>query len=218
MKKMYLVLATFIITTAAFSQVRIGGQIIGNASSVSFKSTEIPNAKKSLQPAFGAGIVADVPLVSNLSLRPSLNYLQKKNSIEFENSGKTNKMKTSLNYLELPLDVVYTIPLKVAKVYFGAGPSLSYGLSGKMKYTGFVEGEDGQPVAVNESVEAFKKEDKGGAGLSRMDVSAHVTGGLQFVNGIFVNAGYLGSLRNLASGDGKYKNYGFQLTLGYFLK
>ena len=34
------------------------------------------------------------------------------------------------------------------------------------------------------------------------------------MNGMFVNAGYLGSLRNLAEGEGKYKNYGFQWILG----
>ena len=33
------------------------------------------------------------------------------------------------------------------------------------------------------------------------------------MTGMFLNAGYLGSLRNLAEGEGKYKNYGFQLIL-----
>ncbi len=127
-------------------------------------------------------------------------------------------MKTTLNYVELPLDVVYTIPLKAVSVYFGAVPSIIYGISGKMKYKGFIADEDGEPVAVDEAVGAFKKEEKGGAGLSRIDLSANIIGGLKFNNGVFVNAGYLGSLRNLAEGEGegKYKNYGFQLTLGYF--
>lgn len=215
MKKMYLVLAAIVIATVSFGQV--GFQVIGNASSLSFKSAEIPDVKKPLQAAFGAGVVADIPFTNNLSLRPSLNFLQKKNSVEFENSGKTNTLKTSLNYVELPLNVVYAIPFKAVSVYFGADPSIGYGISGKMKYKGFLADEDGEPVAVDEAVDAFEKEDNGGAGMGRMDVSANVIGGLKFNNGVFVNAGYLGSLRNLAEGEGKYKNYGFQLTLGYLL-
>jgi hypothetical protein len=218
MKKMYLVLAALFTATVSFSQVSIGGQVIGSASSLSFNSSEIQDAKKPLQAAFGAGIVADVPFAGNLSLRPSLNFLQKKNSIEFGTSGETNKMKTSLNYLELPVNLVYTIPMKAVSIFFGAGPSISYGISGKMKYKGFIADEDGEPVAVDEAVDAFKQEAKGGAGLSRIDFSANAIAGVKFTNGLFVNAGYLGSLRNLAEGEGKYKHYGFQLTLGYLLK
>ena len=218
MKKLYLVLVALVIATVSFSQVSFGGQVIGNASSISFKSSKIQDAKKPLEAAFGAGIVADLPFAGNLSLRPSLNFLQKKNSIEFGNSGETNKMKTTLNYLELPVNLVYTIPMDAVSIFFGAGPSISYGISGKMKYKGSIAGEDGEPVAVNQAVDAFAKEAKGGAGLSRIDLSANAIAGLKFTNGMFVNAGYLGSLRNLAEGDGKYKNYGFQLTLGYLLK
>lgn len=218
MKKMYLVLTALAIATVSFSQFSIGSQIIGNASGLSFKSSQILDAKKPLQAAFGAGIVADLPFAGNLSLRPSLNFLQKKNSIEFENSGKSNKMKTNLNYIDLPVNLVYTIPLKIISIYIGAGPSISYGISGKMKYTGFIANENGQPVAVDEAIDAFKKEAKGGAGLTPVDVSANAIAGLKFTNGFFVNAGYLGSIRNLAEGDGKYKNYGFQLTLGYLSK
>ena len=217
MKKMYLALAALFITAAGFSQATLGVQVIGNASSLSFQSEQIADAKKSLQPAFGAGIVADVPLAGNLSVRPALNYLQKKNSLEFGDAQDANKMKTTLNYLELPVDFVYTIPGKAVSVYFGAGPSIGYGISGKMKYTGYVEGEDGEPVKVDQAVDAFKTEDDGGAGLGKIDISANVIAGLKFNNGVFVNAGYLASLRNLADGDGTYKNYELQLTLGIFL-
>ncbi|HSV12314.1 MAG TPA: porin family protein [Hanamia sp.] len=216
MKKIYLVLAALIITVAGFSQARIGVQVIGNASSVSFQSDNITDAKKSLQPAFGAGLVADIPLAGNLSVRPSINFLQKKNSIKFGDAGQPTEVKTSLNYAELPVDFVYTIPAKAVSFYFGAGPSIGYGISGKIKYRGFAEDENGQTVAVDESVDAFKKEDKGGAGMGRVDISLNAIAGVKLTNGMFVNAGYLGSLRNLAQGDGKYKNYGLQLTVGYF--
>ena len=215
MKKVYLVLAALVIGSISFGQ--IGFQVIGSASNLSFKSTDVPDAKKSFQPAFGAGVVAQFPLVGNLSLKPSLNFLQKNNSLEFGSGEQLTTLKTKLNFIELPLDFVYTIPGKSASFYFGAGPSVGYGISGKMKFKGLVADENGDPVAADESVDAFAKEDKGGAGMSRIDISANAIAGLKFTNGLFVNAGYLASLRNLAEGDGKYKNYGVQLTLGYLL-
>src|SRR3954470_5433388 len=106
MKKMYLVLAALIIGTVSFGQ--IGFQVIGNASNVSFKSDQIGDAKKSFQAAFGAGIVADLALSKTLSLRPSLNYLQKKNSVQLGAEEDAATLKTSLNFIELPVDLIYT--------------------------------------------------------------------------------------------------------------
>ena len=166
---------------------------------------------------FGAGVVAELPFQNNLSLRSSLNYLQKKSSVEFSTvAGKTNTLKSTLNYLELPVNLVYTIPMNGVSVYFGAGPSIGYGISGKMKFNGYMAGQGGSHP-VTETTEAFKKEDKGGAGLKRFDLSANANAGIQFDNGIFINGGYLYGFTNLGEKDNKYKNRGILLTLGFLL-
>lgn len=221
MKKMFLVAAATIAATVSFSQVRFGVQAIGNAGNVSVKYEDAGNLKKSARIGFGAGVVAEIPLQNNFSLRPSLNFLQKKAEIEFpadEESGKTSTMTSSLNYLELPVNLVYSIPVNNMSVYFSAGPSLGYGISGKMKYKGWQVSEEPHEVTpVEESTDAFKKEDKGGAGLKRFDLSANVNAGIQLNNGLYVNAGYLAGLSNLVESEGKYKNRGILLTVGFLL-
>jgi len=218
MKKMFLLAAALILATAGFSQVRFGVQAIGSAGSASIKSEELSNFKTPMKFGFGAGIVADIPLQNNLSVRSSLNFLQKKSSAEFTGFGtdKKSTINSTLNYVELPVNLTYKVPMQGASVYFGAGPSFGYGISGKLKFQGY-EATEGGVIAVNETTDAFTKEDKGGAGMKRFDISANVNAGVQFDNGLFINAGYLAGLSNLTEGDGKYKNKGILLTVGILL-
>jgi hypothetical protein len=215
MKKIFLAAAATIITTVSFSQVRIGIQAIGNAGSAAIETPDVEGLKKPMKIGFGAGIVADLGISDHFSIRPSLNYLQKKSGFEYESEleGKVNSVNTTLNYLELPVNFVYKIPMQASTVYFGAGPSLGYGISGKMVAKGW-EVEDDEPIAINESVDAFKKEDDGGAELKRLDLSANAIAGVEFKNGLYVNAGYMMGLTNLMQDD-KYKNRGLQLTVGF---
>jgi hypothetical protein len=218
MKKVILLAAATVIATVSFSQVRLGVQVIGNASSVSASSNEVSDLKEPMVVGFGAGLSAALPLQNNLSLRSSLNFLQKKSKVEFATvAGKTNTIKSSLNYLELPVNLVYSVPLNGMSVYFGAGPSVGYGIGGKIKYQGYLPTEGGGSVAVNESTDAFKKEDKGGAGFKRFEISANANAGVQFDNGIYLNAGYLAGLNNIGDKESKYKNGGIMLTLGFLL-
>ncbi|MDB5250598.1 MAG: PorT family protein [Segetibacter sp.] len=221
-EKDHFVAAATVLATAGFSQVKFGAQVIGNASTASFESAGAPNFKKPGQAAFGAGIVAEVPIISNVSLRPSLNYLQKNSAVEFSiplMPGKTHTVKNTLHCLELPVNIVYSIPLNNMSLYFGAGPSFGYGLNGKSKYKGWdFEGEGQNIVAVEETTRVFKKEKDGGEGMKRFELSASAIAGVQFNNGLFLNAGYLAGLTNLGNKDGKFKNNGGQITIGSLLK
>jgi hypothetical protein len=218
MKKMLLLAAATVLATVSFSQVRFGAQVIGSAGSASIKSEQLSNFKTPMQVGFGAGIVTDISMQKNFGVRSSLNFLQKKSSVEFTSFGtdKKSTINSTLSYVELPVNFLYKVPMKGASVYFGAGPSFGYGISGKLKYQGF-DASDGVIHAVDETTDAFKKEDKGGAGMKRFDISANVNAGLQFDNGLYINAGYLAGLSNLTEGDGKYKNKGILLTVGVLL-
>jgi hypothetical protein len=90
---------------------------------VSIKSEDLQSYKKPTQVGFKAGVVASLPLTNNFSLRPSLNFLQKKSKIKFETEARTNSIKGDLNYLELPVNLVYSGSMKGMSVYFAAGPS-----------------------------------------------------------------------------------------------
>lgn len=222
MKKMFLVAAATVIATVSFSQVRYGFQVIGNAGSAAYKTGGLGNFKKQMEIGFGAGVSAEFPIGTTTSIRSSLNFLQKKNGMEFElptpgMAGKIHKTTTTLNYIELPVNFVYTIPMPGAKVYFGAGPSFGYGIGGTIKYKGWeYQGEGQTVVPVETSSKAFEK-DEDGSGAKRFDLSANVNAGLQFNNGLYVNAGYLAGLTNLGDSEESYKNRGILLTVGVML-
>ncbi len=222
MKKMYLLAAGLALATAGFSQVRFGAQVIGNAGTAAIKVPEVKDPKTSMRMGMGAGIVADISFNNHISLKPSLNFLQKKSRLEYQTDdfpGKTFSVNSNLNYLELPLNFVYKFPLKSMTLYVGAGPSFGYGISGKLKATGYIYSEvegDQVPdiIEVKTELDAFKKEADNGAEFKRFDISANAVAGLELKNGLYVNAGYMLGFSNLLKDD-SYKNRGIQLTVGF---
>lgn len=221
MKKVFLVAAAALIATAGFSQVKFGGQVGGTFSSASVSKDEMGSMKKSIKPGFSAGVVSEITLNNSLTLRPSLNFMQKgvkmKGSGSGEMSAASGEMKVNLNYLELPVVLAYNIPMGNNKFFIGAGPSVGFGISGKYKseVTISMPGFPTQTHVVD--ADAFKKDEDNGAGMKRLDVSANVIAGVQFSNGFFVNAGGLFGLTNLGEKESKYRNIGGQLTVGFLL-
>ncbi len=216
MKKVLLLAVASCVATLSFSQVRYGVQATGTLSGA---STDAPaSVDKQMKGGFGIGVVSEIGLSKQLSLRPSLNFLQKGNSFKSVPTGFGHSdLNTTLNYVEVPVLVQYRVPLHNASLFFAAGPSVGYGVSGKVKITSTTKVE-GQTQTRVDKIDAFKSEAKGGAGLDRLDFSANALAGVEFKNGLFVNAGYLQSLKSIANGDGKYKNNGIHLTLGYWFK
>lgn len=221
MKKIFLLAMAAITTSAAFSQVNWAVQVHGNLASSSLKGEGTEALEKSSQLGFGAGVLANVNLANQLSLRTSLNLLQKGGKFSFNGSGMGGEIIPSVDatnklyYAELPVNLVYNVNLSSGTLYFGAGPSLGYGLFGKTKvsYSNPLNPSEKE----TEESDAFKKEEDGGAGLKRFDFSANAIAGYQFGNGLFVNAGYLLGFSNLIDGedDASMKNRGLQLTVGF---
>lgn len=221
MKKIYLATVAMVLATAAFSQARFGVQVIGNAGTASISGSEMKNADKNMQAGIGAGLVGDFSLGEKFGIRSSLNFLQKKSDIHFEMQefpGKPFSVKSTLNYLELPVQAVFKIPMNNLTAFVGAGPSFGYGLDGTLKAKGWMEedGEGNEIIPFSAEVDAFKKEADDGAELKRFDISANAIAGVSLNNGLYVHAGYLLGLNNLAEGD-KYKTRGIQLTVGFLL-
>ncbi|RYF79312.1 MAG: PorT family protein [Chitinophagaceae bacterium] len=226
MKKFYLLAVAAVVSTAAFSQAKWGVQAHGNLASNKLSVEGADMFKKTANFGFGVGVVSDVTLGSNLSLRSSLNLLQKggklKSSFNLGGDDGQGEMLPSIEvdnkfyYAELPVNLVYNVATSSGKLYFGAGPSVGFGLSGKAKVTSTNPFDPSEKE--EEKVDAFKKEDDGGAGYKRFDLSANAIAGYQFNSGLFVHAGYLLGLSNLVdSQDGEsMKNRGLQLTIGYF--
>ena len=226
MKKIFLLTLAAAISFTSFSQVKWGAQVIGNLSSgtiTGFEDDEEEFLKNKSIFGLGAGVIAEVPLATDVTFRPSLNFLQKGMAFDLNYSdpifgSEEIRFKTNLFYAELPLNFAYNGNLKFGKYFIGMGPSFGFGLSGKAKITSTFQ-YPGMPTETEtESADAFGSEDDDGLGLKRFEISANFIGGVQWNNGFFVNAGYLLGLNNLApSGeDGSYKHKGLQLTVGMF--
>src|ERR1700712_4122845 len=211
MKSVFLVLVTVLVGTAAFSQVRIGGQVHGSLNSGYWQVKGPSSLSQTAKAGFGAGIVSEISLSERLSLRPSLNYMRRSvkvtgKGVNTEGPGTVEAtMDANLNYLELPVVLAYNIPVNSGKIYFGVGPQAGYGLNGKSKMTYSVLAPNKPVYTETDKVSSFKKEDKGGAGFKKLDLSGTAIAGMQFNSGLFVNASGTYGFTNNMEGDGKYQ-------------
>jgi|ADGO01.1.fsa_nt_gi hypothetical protein len=100
------------------------------------------------------------------------------------------------------------VPCSTARHYFICWRRrlFNYGISGKSKYTVTYTVPGGDDIVESEKVDAFKKEQDGGAGLKKTDYGISALAGIQFGK-LFANVGYQLSLANIAEAEvGEYKN------------
>jgi hypothetical protein len=135
MKKVSTCTILMMLTSFAFAQHKFALKAGAGSSKAFYTNKDLPG-----QYTAGIGIMGGVsltlPVVKQLSVRPSLEFMQKhfKNK-EFISTTPYSKINTLLNYINLPLDIIYSLPLKKErKVFAGAGLSASKGLSGKEKW------------------------------------------------------------------------------------
>src|SRR5215212_4143226 len=125
MKTITTLLTLMILVTSDLSaQTKIGLTGGVTFANVTIKSEGISVSPK-MRTGFTAGLFTDCPLSSDFSFQPALNFVQK----GFSTKDDAFSDKVSYNYVEVPLNFVYN-----SKGFFiGAGPSMSFGLSGKEK-------------------------------------------------------------------------------------
>lgn len=118
------------------AQTQWGVKLGGNLSGMRLKD-QSGFTKVELRPGFHVGGTADLPLTAQLFLQPALLFTSKgftvgKKAIA-ENLYGVDKIKFTSYYLELPVNLVYKLPMGPGKMLFGAGPYIAYGLGGRWK-------------------------------------------------------------------------------------
>jgi hypothetical protein len=86
----------------------------------------------------GAGIVAEFEASEKLSLRTGINYLQHGVIVESVQDPAMDfqvKAENTLHYLQLPVNVLYNIPVGKVTIFAGAGGFINYGIDGTTKQT-----------------------------------------------------------------------------------
>jgi len=197
-----LILAACCVTLAVTAQTTYGVRAGSNFSSI---TTKIQGGKNTSNMLVGvaAGVYANLPVAPELVLQPSLMYEGKGGS----DQQAGYRVKTRLNYLTLPVDLLYRSPLSPGGFWsVGLGPYFGYGLSGKVS---------GGPNNGNSGVDPFKV---GGGSIKRFDFGADVQLGYESASGFNIGISTeLGVLNTAKHGDSKNasRNTSFDILLGY---
>ena len=230
MKKL-LLLAVFAATTSiASAQVSFGVQLGANIGMGKLKSYDTDPLLSAIsnKPKVGiiGGVVAEIPIGTSLAFRPELNFIQKGGkSVITSSSNFGADFNRTLNYVQLPLNVVYKLPLGGGSMFFGLGPELSFGISGKDKVSGLSNPADNKTYTVkfdgkkSDGVTDPAYYDKDH--LKSFDVGANIIAGYKLGMGVFFKLGYTYNFLELDPNHSdpnfktSYKNRGFSVCVGY---
>jgi hypothetical protein len=168
-----------------------------------------------------AGIFADIKL-GHFSLQPAVNFTGKGGTfhgftgpIPSTTPGEASTSEVNSNYklyyLQVPINIVYHIPVLIGDIYFGAGPYGAFGLSGKVKLTG-TNTKTGAISAGNDVKFGNESGD-----IKSKDFGANAIAGIKLKNGLLLNINYdLGLTNILPDADGnKLKTRVLGASVGY---
>lgn len=163
---------------------------------------------------FHAGVNVQIPIAPEFYFQPGLMFAVKgAKSTPF--AGNDYTKKTKINYIEMPLNMVYKAALGNGFFMLGFGPYVAYGIGGK------VQTEVGS-VTLEKNIE-FQSQ----AGAldypvyKRFDAGANIFAGFEMASGLFVQLDtQFGMLdinpdRGTSNDKSASKNTGFGISAGY---
>jgi hypothetical protein len=184
---------------------------IGFTAGSSFANVTVKSQGISASPKTKAGITigffADAPISANFSFQPALNFVQKGYSVKDEAVTE----KVTINYFEVPLNFIYNAKRNEG-FFIGAGPSISYGISGndKFEYSGTGMPDDNEKI----------KFGSGEGEVKPLDFGANVLAGYKLEGGFMISGNYNLGLNKINNDDGSgeggtIKNRYFSVKIGY---
>lgn len=163
-----------------------------------------------MTPRFNIGVDYEIAVAPDFYFAPGLFFATKGTKLEEDDS----ELKFALNYLEVPLNLVYKPVLGAGNLIVAFGPYVGYGLGGKMK----AEGSSGMgPIELSGSYEediAFGSDEEEDD-FKALDMGANLSFGYMFGAGLSLQFNTQLGLVNISHGDDAIKNTGFGLSLGY---
>ena len=205
MKKLFFLIASLAAATA-YGQLThfgfTGGTTISNYKSKLDGNDESGKSKV----GFTLGILANLPAGKNFIIQPAINWVQKGSKDEQTMLGVTAKASVTINYIEVPVNFLYSNN----GFFIGAGPAASFGVSGKWKIS------DGS----NSTTENVKFGSSDNDDLKAFDLGINALSGYNFKNGLFIAANYNMGLSKLDPGstpNSSLKSRCVGIKLGYIL-
>jgi hypothetical protein len=161
----------------------------------------------------GAGVVVQAGLGS-VAIRTGVNFLQSGVKLKGSTAGGDFEAATKINYLQVPVNLLYVVKAGGLQVYFGGGGYFNYAVSGQSVINAQV---NGQTVKVTDDL--FKSDGPEDVAFKKTDYGVSALAGIRLPGGIFANVGYQYGLSNVGGDeDNMYKNRGLQLSIGYFFR
>lgn len=169
-------------------------------------------------------MVFNMPLRHGFYLQPVLRYITKGTSFQESRIPKAelngiyiprgSQMK--LNYLELPVNLVYKYPLGIGNITGGFGPYVGYGLQGRYDFDIM---QNGRSITQNSKQVQFSRRSDDNLAVVRMypwDAGANFMLGYEFNNGLMVGANYSMGLTDIDRVDGmSSKNQYVGVSVGF---
>lgn len=220
--RLFTVAAALIIVSMAHAQISVGLEVGPNFAS---QSSDVDGYDAGSTTGFYLGIPVDIMLTDNICIQPSLAFMQKGSSTEYEFSvpnfyETTVEADAKLNYLEIPILVNYLFGSGNIRPVFGVGPSIGFGMGYKSSGESTTKTTD--PFTGNVTTTTDDFDDSGSfedAGLKGIDFSVLLQAGVLMSDvgpgSLGLNLGYMLGLANINDGDAKLNNRGFKVALMY---
>jgi hypothetical protein len=160
-----------------------------------------------LTTGFNAGINAEMPLGGGMYLQPGILFTQKGAKLEQSSD------KVKLNYIDIPVNLVYKPILGKGNMVLGFGPYVGFGLGGKREYAN----TESDVTFSNETVSSldysrFKKVDAGANFLAGYEFSNKLSLQLNTQLGLLdINPESIGSTSDKVN----WRNTGWGISIGY---
>ena len=169
--------------------------------------TELNNK---LNTGFSGGLDIAVPLGSGFYLQPGVDFTQKGTETE-------GGIKTTLNYIDIPVTFVYKPIVGTGNMILGFGPYLGYGVGGK------VTNANGTSTKVVYRDEFDRQVPGTTTQLRKSDAGANFLAGYEFANKLSLNLKAQLGLKDINPDMGnegtnnmtRFRNTGFGLSVGY---
>lgn len=219
MRKTFLIIILLAALTPAFAQsVKLGISAGVNESKATVGETQ---SSINWLGGLNAGVFAEVEF-GNLSLRPGVFFSQKgykSTTVLIVNTpgGAPGSFNASgrirLNYLEIPVNVLYNISISPGKIFLGGGPYYGYALSGHSKGSTVADYGNGPTYNNTEYDVEFGKD----GSFKRSDFGLNAIAGIKLKNNLLFSVNYGFGLTNLIQSDPneKVKNRVAALSVGY---
>lgn len=207
--------------TIVNAQVSLGlqGGYVNAVMDVGSGSTGVSQPGSKPLHSWQAGFYLNIPVFPNGALQPGLSYIVKGtnrsvNAQEGVNVVLPAATKIRLQYLELPVNLVYKIPVGIGKLAVGGGGYAAYGMRGDYDLAIYKEGQllqsSSQRVDFSKNPNVLTT----GYNIHRWDAGLNATATIEFNCYLTLGVNYSYGLVDIDRSGGSIKNRYFGIQLG----